>query len=109
MAVLDHECQQAASSHVVCLDIRTSSVIPVTESKMSAALKLLLLAAGTLLVSAKPWNNYRSLPDSYRKHIDTALKEANREFGGDLHVAYESFYSTPQVSSILLTCSDCVA
>ncbi|XP_036453593.1 cystatin-like protein [Colossoma macropomum] len=57
---------------------------------MSAVLKLLPLAAVTLLVSAQGWNNYQSLPDLYRTHIDKALYNANRKFGGPYHVAYES-------------------
>ncbi|KAL7879857.1 hypothetical protein SRHO_G00021110 [Serrasalmus rhombeus] len=57
-------------------------------SNVSAVLKLLLLSA--VLVSAQGWNNYWSLPDSYRRHIDKALHDANRQFGGPYHVAYES-------------------
>ncbi|XP_036453711.1 cystatin-like protein [Colossoma macropomum] len=58
-------------------------------NKMSAVLKLLLLTAMTLLVSAQEWDNYESLPESYRTHIDKALREANERFGGPHHVAYE--------------------
>ncbi|KAL6490268.1 hypothetical protein MHYP_G00006130 [Metynnis hypsauchen] len=63
---------------------------PHTTSKMKAVLKLLLLSAVTLLVSAQEWKNYWSLPASYRGHIDKALHEANRKLGGPYHVAYES-------------------
>ncbi|XP_066536381.1 cystatin-like protein [Hoplias malabaricus] len=55
---------------------------------MKTGLKLLLLSAVTLLVSAQ-WRNYQDLPDSYKTHIDKALKEANEKFGGRCHVAYE--------------------
>ncbi|XP_036453591.1 cystatin-like protein [Colossoma macropomum] len=60
---------------------------------MSAVLKLLLLSAVTLLVSAQGWKNYWSLPDSVRPHIDKALRNANGEFGHSHHVAYYSLLS----------------
>ncbi|XP_066536860.1 cystatin-like protein [Hoplias malabaricus] len=60
---------------------------------MKIGLKLLLLSAVTLLVSAQ-WENYQDLPDSYKTHIDKALKEANERFGGLCHVAYEQILPT---------------
>ncbi|KAB5579606.1 hypothetical protein PHYPO_G00196910 [Pangasianodon hypophthalmus] len=62
---------------------------------MDGALKVLLLAALILLVSAQTFNNYRSLSDVLRKHIDKALKKANQHFGAGHHVAYETLRKTP--------------
>ncbi|XP_034159333.2 cystatin-like protein [Pangasianodon hypophthalmus] len=62
---------------------------------MDGALKVLLLAALILLVSAQTFNNYRSLPDVLKKHIDKALKKANQHFGAGHHVAYEKLRKTP--------------
>ncbi|KAL7879858.1 hypothetical protein SRHO_G00021120 [Serrasalmus rhombeus] len=67
-------------------------------NKMNAVLKLLLLATVTLLVSAQEWNNYQSLPELYRTHIDKALRDANKKFGGLHHVAYEKLLSTPKIT-----------
>ncbi|XP_046708614.1 cystatin-like protein [Silurus meridionalis] len=55
---------------------------------MDGTLKILLLAALTLLVSAQTFDNYRSLPDELRTHIDKALKKANENFGLGFHVAF---------------------
>ncbi|XP_066537878.1 cystatin-like protein [Hoplias malabaricus] len=55
---------------------------------METGLKLLLLSAVTLLVSAQ-WRNYKDLPDSYKTHIGKALVAANKDFGGSDHVAYD--------------------
>ncbi|KAL6490265.1 hypothetical protein MHYP_G00006100 [Metynnis hypsauchen] len=57
---------------------------------MKAVLKLLLLSAVTLLVSAQGWDNYQSLSESIRIHIDKALHKANINFGREYHVAYGS-------------------
>ncbi|KAI5627885.1 hypothetical protein C0J50_3151 [Silurus asotus] len=57
---------------------------------MDGTLKILLLAALTLLVSAKTFDNYRSLPDKLRTHTDKALKKANENFGSGYHVAFHS-------------------
>ncbi|XP_036418795.1 cystatin-like protein isoform X2 [Colossoma macropomum] len=66
---------------------------------MSAVLKLLLLSAVTLLVSAQEWDNYQSLSDSIRTHIDKALDNANRNFGSHYHVAYESLLPNLKITA----------
>ncbi|KAL7876334.1 hypothetical protein AOLI_G00112970 [Acnodon oligacanthus] len=68
-------------------------------SNMSAVLKLLLLSVVTLLVSAQGWDNYQSLSESIRKHIDKALDKANANFGSHYHVAYESLLSNPKITA----------
>ncbi|XP_036418796.1 cystatin-like protein isoform X3 [Colossoma macropomum] len=65
-------------------------------SKMRAVLKVLLLMA--LLVSAQGWDNYWSLPDSYRTHTDKALRNANGKFGGPYHVAYNRLLSSLRIT-----------
>ncbi|XP_072543032.1 cystatin-like protein [Salminus brasiliensis] len=62
---------------------------------MCAALKLLLFSAVILQLSAQGFNNYRSLPEDYRMHIDKALLSANKKFGGPRHVAFEKVLFTP--------------
>ncbi|XP_037401574.1 cystatin-like protein [Pygocentrus nattereri] len=65
---------------------------------MSAVLKLLLLSAVTLLVSAQGWENYQSLSESIRIHIDKALDKANENFTNH-YVAYESLLSEPKITA----------
>ncbi|XP_072543033.1 cystatin-like protein [Salminus brasiliensis] len=65
---------------------------------MCAALKLLLFSAVILQLSAQGWNNYRSLPEDYRTHIDKALLSANKKMGGPYHVAFEKVLFTPTLS-----------
>ncbi|KAI5104017.1 hypothetical protein C0J45_5643 [Silurus meridionalis] len=60
---------------------------------MNGTLKILLLAALTLLVSAQTFDNYRSLPDKLRTHIDKALKKANGNFGS----GYVDFHSIKEL------------
>ncbi|XP_072543031.1 cystatin-like protein [Salminus brasiliensis] len=81
---------------------------------MGAALKLLLLVLAVILqLSTQEWNNYRSLPEDCRTHIDKALVDANNKFGGPYHVAFESFVSEPTISSnnwyvnVRLVVTDC--
>ncbi|XP_053358107.1 cystatin-like protein [Clarias gariepinus] len=62
---------------------------------MDVALKLLLLAALTLLVSAQTPTDYRHLSITLQKHIDKALEEGNRRFGKDHHVDFHSFLKAP--------------
>ncbi|XP_053356590.1 cystatin-like protein [Clarias gariepinus] len=57
---------------------------------MEGALRLLLLAALTLLVSAQTFTNYNNLPESYKPHIDKALKKASSIYGRGHHVAFHS-------------------
>ncbi|XP_053358121.1 cystatin-like protein [Clarias gariepinus] len=62
---------------------------------MDVALKSLLLAALTLLVSAQTPTDYRDLSNLLQKHVDKALKEGNHKFGGDHHVDFHSIVKTP--------------
>ncbi|XP_053351515.1 cystatin-like protein [Clarias gariepinus] len=59
------------------------------------ALKLLLLAALTLLVSAQTPTDYRDLSKTLQKHVDKALEEGNRKFGRNHHVDFHSIVKTP--------------
>ncbi|KAI5627886.1 hypothetical protein C0J50_3152 [Silurus asotus] len=61
---------------------------------MNDTLKILLLAALTLLVSAQTFVNYRSLPDKLRTHIDKALKKANENFGSGSET-FDNYRSLP--------------
>ncbi|XP_037401877.1 cystatin-like protein [Pygocentrus nattereri] len=65
---------------------------------MSAVLKLLLLSAVTLLVSAQGSENYQNLSESIRIHIDKALDKANEYFTNH-YVAYESLLSEPKITA----------
>uniref|UniRef100_A0AAR2L386 Cystatin domain-containing protein n=1 Tax=Pygocentrus nattereri TaxID=42514 RepID=A0AAR2L386_PYGNA len=65
---------------------------------MSAVLKLLLLSAVTLLVSAQGSENYQNLSESIRIHIDKALDKANEYFTNH-YVAYESLLSKPTITA----------
>ncbi|XP_060778881.1 cystatin-like protein [Neoarius graeffei] len=60
---------------------------------MDCALKVLLLAALILLVSAQ--NGYRNLPYVQQKYVDKALEKANQDFGGNSHIAYQSLEGIP--------------
>ncbi|XP_066538153.1 cystatin-like protein isoform X1 [Hoplias malabaricus] len=60
---------------------------------MKTGLKLLLLSAVTLLVSAQS-RNYQDLSEQKKTHIDKALKEVNEKFTGSHHVAYEQILDT---------------
>ncbi|XP_060774858.1 cystatin-like protein [Neoarius graeffei] len=60
---------------------------------MDRALKVLLLAALILLVSAQ--NGYRNLHYEEQKYVDKALEKANQDFGGNYHIAFQSFKDTP--------------
>lgn len=83
-------------------DLRLNTICDTHSSadlhNMEGALKVLLLAALILLVTAQ--TNYRSLPGVYRQHIDKALKEANGKFGKGHHVAFQSIIDIPKVSAI---------
>ncbi|KAI4900328.1 hypothetical protein NFI96_028614 [Prochilodus magdalenae] len=91
-------CKSKDSDELIdCAKLRDVQKSSFHRDKMSAVLKLLLLATVTLLVSAQEWSNYWSLPDSLRTHINKALDNANRHFGGPHHVAYEKLLSKPRV------------
>ncbi|KAF5904105.1 cystatin-like protein, partial [Clarias magur] len=57
---------------------------------MDVALKLLLLAALTLLVSAQTPTDYRDLSNTLQKYVDKALEEGNHKFGRIHHVDFHS-------------------
>ncbi|KAF5904109.1 cystatin-like protein, partial [Clarias magur] len=72
---------------------------------MDGALKLLLLEALTLLVSAQIFNYYNNLPDSFKTPIDKELKKANIIFGAGYHVAFHSLRNTPKPWIDCLVCT----
>ncbi|XP_053483987.1 cystatin-like protein [Ictalurus furcatus] len=69
---------------------------------MDGTLKVLLLAALILLVSAQTSDNYRSLNGLVTKHVDKALKKANQDFGAGYHIAFHSLISTPVTRESIL-------
>ncbi|XP_046706682.1 cystatin-like protein [Silurus meridionalis] len=81
---------------------------------MDAMLKVLVLAALILLVSAQTFNNYNSLPDVLKRHIDKMLMKANQDFGRGHHIVFDSIISKPMTRqsnlyvNVLLKVTTCI-